>query len=306
VGAGRERAERLLATAGGAIARAAAGVDEPMRISWYDALDAARCAAEYRGRLVEDGTDWDGWSPRLAARSVARAALTGYLDAPAGAGGVHRRPDPLTLVREEIASARATPLRSVDEWLADADTTDHERRATAARATRWLSALLRMLGWPLPARTSFDDGPRWKAGPVTVVASIDATAGRVTGAGEHEGLVLVPSSGRGITALRDRACVEAAAMALGRGIAPAAVIMLCADTGDRLHTAAGDDALAHGVDLLSGAVRERAAARHRGYDEADTNPGPHCRLCARGDRCAPGQAWLSEPGRRQRGLPVLR
>jgi hypothetical protein len=304
-GAGRERAERLLALAAGAVERATGGLDEPMRVSWYDALDADRCPAEYRGRLAELGGDWEGWSPVIAARSVARAALLTYLESPPPPGGVHRRPDPLTIVRDQIAMARTNPVRSVDEWLADATTTDHERRATAARATRWLTALLRMIGWPLPPRTSLDDGPRWRAGSVTVVASLDATSGRVTAAGEHEGLVLVTSSGRGVAALRDRACVEAAAMTLGRGIAPAAVVVLTADAGDRICVAASDDALARGLDLIVAAVRERVTARSVGYDEADTRPGQHCRTCARADRCPPGQAWLAGPGRRRKGLPVL-
>jgi hypothetical protein len=301
---GRALAEWALPLARGAIERAAAGLDQPVRIAWYDALDADRCPAAHRERVVVDGS-WSGWTPRRAARSLARDSLRAHMDAPLATGGVLPRPDPLEVVRARVADARRSPVRSLDDWLADEATTDDDRRLSAALATAWLSGLLRAAGWPLPSRTSFDDVRRWKLDHVTVAASVDAIHGKVTAVGDHEGWVLALSSGRGAAFLRDRACVEAAAMTLGSGIAPANVVVLRADAGDRLVVRVDQATLTRGIELIAACVREQRVAQQRGYDESDATPGPHCAVCVLLEQCAPGRTWSQGPGRGRAGLPVL-
>jgi hypothetical protein len=296
---GRELAEWLVPLARGSFERAATGLPQKVRVGWYDAIDASRCPAGYREGVAEGGT-WQGWAPHLAARSIGRAALTAYVES-----GATELPQPLDLVRAHVRQVRHAPARNVDDWLADPQLPDAERRLAGSLATRWLSSFLRMTGWPLPARLSLDDVRPFRHDLVTAAASIDATAGKVTVDGTHELWVLITSSGRGVSVLRDRACVDAAAATLGRGIAPAAFVLLCADTGERLRLPIERDELARGVELLTIAVRELRGAATRGWDESDAIPGEHCPTCHVLGRCPPGERHLDAPGRRRGGLPVL-
>jgi hypothetical protein len=301
---GRELAAWLLPLGRGAVERAAEGLAQPTRVSHRDALSAATCPAAHRERLVADGP-WTGWTPRLAARSVARRALRAHIDADRAPSTGVSQPDPLALVRDAIRAARTAPLRAVEEWLADDATSDDERRITAALATQWLSSFLRMAGWPLPPHTNLDDVRPWTHADVTVAPGTDAVVGRVTATGGHEGWALVGSSGRGPAVLHDRACVDAVALTASRGIAPARVVVLCADAGQRVEVDVDPDALRRGVDLIAGAVRQRVLAQARGYDESDATPGAHCRFCELVATCGPAAAWLAGPGRGQGGLPVI-
>lgn len=296
---GRELAEWLVPLARGAFERAGAGLPQDVRVGWYDAIDASRCAAGFREGVAAGGT-WQGWSPPLAARSIGRAALAGHL-----ANGDAACPEPLELVRAHVRQVRRTPTRSVEEWLADPHLTEAELRLAGAFATRWVSSFLRMAGWPLPPRCSLEEVRPFRAPPVTAAASIDATVGKVTVEGTHDLWVLITSSGRGMSMLHDRACIDTAAATLGRGIAPAALVLLCADTGERIRVPADRDTLARGVELLAAAVRELRVATDRGYDESDATPGAHCSTCDVRAVCAPGTQWLEAPGRRRGGLPVL-
>jgi hypothetical protein len=299
---GRELATWAIPLARGTLERASSGLVQPIEVRAHDALAAADCAARHREQLAT-GQGWPGWSAPLAARRVALEALRDHLDEP-GPGGAIARPNPLAAVRGRIAAARASQATNMDEWLAEA-ASDDERRQVAARASRWLSALLRMTGWPLPPRTNLDAACRWHHEQVTVVGSLDASSGVITARGTHEGWIVRESSGAGPRALRDRACVEALAATLARGIAPARVDVLCADAGDRFAVDVDHDAIRRGVELVGAAVRQAVIAQSRGYDESDATPGPHCRFCDLASSCPPGTAWAAGPGRAQGGLPVL-
>jgi hypothetical protein len=180
----------------------------------------------------------------------------------------------------------------------------------AAAAGRWLAGFLRVLGWPLPdgfgLLNSGHGTVTWRAPglpAVSVGAGADARLGRVSGAGEFTLVVHRPSAGDDAS-LHRRACFEAAAGALVRGIAPRAVLLTAGDTGERLRVDVDPTVLAAGGELIVDVVRQRIAAAHRGFDPVDATPSGQCRHCDSAAGCEAGQVWLAGPGRSRGGLPV--
>ena len=324
-------ADRLRGSVAGRIAELVAGAARPvgdLYVGWHAAWDAATCPARYRGQGPE-GWTFPGWSAPLAAASVGRAALAHHLDQADRSGLPPVLPDPLPAIRHWMRALRAPvapgrggggpPLErsAVGDWVADAweagDTAT--LTAVAATAARWLAGFVRVIGWPLPPKLGLlkasgpppTPGTSWrpaKGSPVKVDMGADARLGRVTGAGRFGLLVHRVATGDDAS-LRDRTAFEAAAGALVIGVAPAEVLVTAGDTGDRARVAVDDDLLARGGDLITAAVRERAAAIDRGFDPADASPSAACRRCEHLATCPPGQAWIAGPGRWRGGLPVL-
>jgi hypothetical protein len=329
-GGGRDAvsaADRLRARVAAEVAAELAGAPATpgrIHVGWVAALDAAGCPARYRGQ-GEEGWGFPGWSPATAAAAIGRAALDRHLAGHEAAG----RPDltpagappppPLEAVR---AWMRAAPggADGVAGWVTErrADGDAAALAVAAAGAARWLAGFVRVLGWPLPrdlallnvARDGQPAAPsRWRppgSPSVTVAEGADARLGRVTGAGRYALVVHRPSGGDdgGVLA---RATVEAAAAALARGIAPAAVVVTAGDTGERVWLDVDEEVLAAGGRMVVEVVRQRVRALDLGFAQEDATPSARCRWCERAGagECAPGLAWLDGPGRSRGGLPVV-
>ena len=296
----------------------------PVFVGWVAATDAASCPARYRAQ-GEDGWGFPGWSPATAAGAIARAALDRHLDEAGGAalraaGGPMPLPDPVEAVRDWMRSA-AADARGVTGWVGErrSEGDGATLAAAAASAGRWLAGFVRVLGWPLPDRTTLlnvsrDDGggaAKWwprKGSAVSVGSGADARIGRVTGTGEHVLVVHRPSAGDDRD-LHRRAAVEAAAGALAHRVAPAAVLLTAGDMGERSRVIVDEDLLQAGGAMIAEVVRQRVVAVDRAYDVADATPSPMCRWCDLRQECPPGTAWLSGDGhgggRWRGGLPVL-
>jgi hypothetical protein len=323
-------ADRLRARVAAEVATELAGAPATpgrIHVGWVAALDAAGCPARYRGQ-GEEGWGFPGWSPATAAAAIGRAALDRHLAGhePAGrpdlapaAAPPPPPPPPLEAVR---AWMRAAPAGAdgVAGWVAERRT-DGDAAAlavAAAGAARWLAGFVRVLGWPLPrdlallnvAREEQPAAPaRWRppgSPSVTVAEGADARLGRVTGAGRYALVVHRPSGGDD-GGLLARATVEAAAAALARGIAPAAVVVSAGDTGERVRLEVDEEVLAAGGRMVVEVVRQRVRALDVGFAPEDATPSARCRWCERAEAgdCAPGLAWLDGPGRRRGGLPVV-
>jgi hypothetical protein len=140
--------------------------------------------------------------------------------------------------------------------------------------------------------------------PVTVASKPDAVAGTVAPSGQFDLVFHRPTTGDEV-ALSDRAAFEAAAGALAIGIVPASVVLTTADTGERLRFPVVDALLQRGADQAVDVVRQRLQASAAPEDWADAAPGSACRHCPAQDDCPPAQAWLTRPGRRHNGLPLI-
>ena len=139
----------------GAVERAAEGIAQPIEIRGARRARLRPCARPATAKQLVTDQGWPGWSPPLAARRLALESLRAQLDEP-GPGGVVRPARTRSPRSGHGSPARSTHrFGSLDEWLAD-DASADERRQAAARATRWLSAFLRMTSWPLPPRTNLD------------------------------------------------------------------------------------------------------------------------------------------------------
>ena len=297
---------------GGGGRDAVGGGSGRVHVSWVGALDVAACPARFRGQ-GEAGWGFPGWAPATAAGAVARAALQVYLDtAGRPGGGPPGLPAPLEIVRAWIRDARDLAGDGVAGWIAERrDARDAAAlAATAAGAGRWLAGFLRVLGWPLPdgfgLLNSGHGTVTWRAPglpAVSVGAGADARLGRVSGAGQFTLVVHRPSAGDD-AGLHRRACFEAAAGALVRGIAPRSVLLTAGDTGERLRVDVDAGVLAAGAELIVDVVRHRVAAAHRGFDPVDATPSGQCRHCDSAPGCETGQVWLAGPGRSRGGLPV--
>lgn len=287
-------------------------------VGWVAAVDVAGCPARYRASGAE-GWGFPGWSPALAAGSVARAALVRHLDRTSSPIAGPTLPEPLEAVRDWLREAQRSPASPVAEWIAELGK-DGDRAgvaATAANATRWLAGFVRVMGWPLPERLGVvvdnPEGPhgrgwskRWrptKGSPICVGSSPDATLGKVAPSGRFDLVVHRPSTPAD-GALRDRAAFEAAAGSLACGIVPASVVVTTADTAEHARFPVTPALLARGVELIVEVVRQRQVAADEAQPD-DATPSPACRHCPWLDECAPGQAWLAGPGRWRAGLPVL-
>jgi hypothetical protein len=140
---------------------------------------------------------------------------------------------------------------------------------------------------------------------VSVASGADARLGRITGAGRFALVVHRPASGPD-GSIRDRAAFEAAAGALGWGIAPEAVLVTAGDSGERVRVPVDGDLLAAGGRMVAEVVRQRVRALDVGHDPADATPSAACRWCDQLDACPPGREWLAGPGRWRGGLPRVR
>lgn len=303
----RELADRLTIAAG----TASAPPDE-VHVGWFAALDVTGCPARYRSR-GEAGWSFPGWSPALAAGAIARAALDRHITAQGTqrSGADVPAPVPLPTVRAWMRAVRGAPDSAVGEWVADrvADGDSATLAAAAAAAARWLAGFLRVVGWPLPPHFALAVGRpvRWRPGrssPVTVASGADGRLGRVTGGGRFAVVVHRVVTGDDNSA-RDRAGFEAAAAALGIGIAPGEVILSAGDTGERLRFGVDDRLLARGADLIDLVVSERARAVDEVDPDSGATPSPGCAWCERLDECGPGRSWRSTAGRWHGGLPVV-
>ena len=287
-------------------------------VGWVAAVDAAGCPVRYRASGA-DGWGFPGWSPAIAAGSVARAALVRHLDRTSSPMAGPTLPPPLEAVRDWLREAQRAPAGPVAEWIAERGQ-DGDRdvvAATAANATRWLAGFVRVMGWPLPERLGVvvdnPEGPhgrswtkRWrpsKGSPVCVGSSPDATLGKVAPSGEFDLVVHRPSTPAD-EALRDRAAFEATAGSLARGIVPASIVVATADTGEHARFPVTPALLERGAELIVGVVRHRLIAADAAEPD-DATPSLACRYCAHLDDCGAGQTWLAGPGRWRAGLPVL-
>jgi hypothetical protein len=169
-----------------------------------------------------------------------------------------------------------------------------------------------VFGWPLPPDLGLLNLPvasarTWRppgVDDVSVGSGADARLGRITGAGRFALVVHRPSGGHD-GGLRDRAAFEAAAGALGWGIAPETVVVTAGDSGERVRVPVDGDLLAAGGRMVAEVVRQRVRALDVGHDPDDATPSPACRWCDHLDDCPPGQMWLAGPGRWRGGLPRL-
>lgn len=283
-------------------------------VNWVAALDAATCPARYRAQ-GEHGWAFPGWSAATAGATIGRAALDLHLDAAGTDAGPP--PHPLEAVRRWMRSAATPGAGGAAGWVGDlrAEGDGATLAAAAAAASRWLAGFVRVLGWPLPdglallnvARGDLSPAARWwprKGSPVSVASGADARIGKVKGTGDHVLVVHRSSAGDDHDVVR-RAAVEAAAGALVQRVAPAAVLVTAADTGERSRIEVDEPLLTAGGEMLVDVVRQRVTAVDRGFDPADATPSSQCRWCDLRDGCPPGTAWLAGAGRWRGGLPVL-
>jgi hypothetical protein len=287
-------------------------------VGWVPAVDVAGCPRRYR-ESGADGWGFPGWSPAIAAGSVARAALVRHLDRTTTPIAGPTLPPPLEAVRDWLREAQRAPHGPVAEWIAELGQ-DGDRAtvaATAANATRWLAGFVRVMGWPLPERLGVvvdsPEGPhgrswtkRWrpaKGSPVCVGSSPDATLGKVAPSGRFALIVHRPSTPTD-GALRDRAAFEATAGSLTRGIVPASIVVTTADTGEHARFPVTPALVERGTELIVEVVRQRLVAADAAEPD-DATPSPACRYCPYVDDCGPGRSWLAGPGRWRAGLPVL-
>lgn len=313
-------ADRLRATVTEALADTLDAAPVPLGdvyVGWVAAAEAAACPPRYRA-AGEGGWGFPGWTPGSAAAAVGRAALDRQLHLPGAPPGPPALPAPLEVVRAWMREAAAAGAAGVAGWVGDvrADRDAATLAATAAGATRWLAGFVRVLGWPLPdglalLNVARDDGPsgapRWwpaKGSAVTVACGADARLGRITGSGDFALVVHRPSSSDDEEVHR-RATFEAAAGALALRVAPDAVVVTGGDTGERARVPVDEALLEAGGEMVVEVVRQRVAATTTGFDTADARPSTRCRRCDEVERCPPGRAWLSGPGRWRGGLPVL-
>lgn len=322
----REQVEREVSQA----LEPAPSAPKDLYISQVAAGDVAGCPARYRA-LGEEGWGFPGWSPPLAAGSVARTALAHHL-------WLHSPPpqsdqpgpvpllDPVRCVRAWMKDTfQARSQSPVGDWLKavreEAGGTAI-LAATTARSSRWLGGFLRLWGWPLPSsmRLLSDDASnptalRWQkrsrlggsARGVTVAGSPDALLGSVASDAGY-GLVIHRSGSPSQDGLLGRAAFEVTAASLSAGEAPAAVRFSLGDTGQQLNVPVDDDLLARGVGLIVAVVQQRVAAmaplERSNANWIDAAPSPGCRHCPFATDCEPGQRWLAGPGRWQGGLPA--
>ncbi|HEX6420993.1 MAG TPA: hypothetical protein VFZ77_20995 [Acidimicrobiales bacterium] len=309
-------ADRLHARLAGEIDGALAAASHPpgaIHVTWAAALDAAACAARYRG-LGEAGWGFPGWEPATAGAAIGRAALDHHLAA-AGDTAV-ALPSPVEAVRKWIRDAATAGAPGVAGWVGDLRAGGERATlaAAAAAGARWLSGFVRVLGWPLPPGTALlgvtregMPGAKWwprQASPVSVGSGADARIGRVTGAGDHV-LVVHRVAAPDDPDLLRRAAVEAAAGALVHRVAPDSILVTAGDTGERAPVAVDEALLDTGGDLLAAVVRQRVIAVDVGFDPADATPSGLCRRCPHAPDCRPGRGWLAGPGRWRGGLPAL-
>ncbi len=322
-------ADRLRSAVTERMADAFAGSAAPVSdvyVGWGAALEAATCAARFRGR-GEQGWRFPGWSAPLAAGACGRAALAHHIAQADLAGRPATLPMPLYAIGAwmralrrppETGTGRAPPIErsSVGDWICETwdDGDSATLAAVAATAGRWLAGFVRMLGWPPPAQLTLlnapgpaaGPSPKWrpdKAPPVTVACGSDARLGRVTGGGGFALVVHRVTTGDDGT-LRDRAAFEATAGALAIGVVPASVLVTAGDTGERVTIPVDHRLLALGADRIVGVVAQRAIAVDRGFDPAGATPSPACRHCDHSADCPPGQVWMAAAGRWHGGLPV--
>jgi hypothetical protein len=322
-------ADRLRSAVTERMADAFAGTAAPVSdvyVGWGAALEAATCAARFRG-LGEQGWRFPGWSAPLAAGACGRAALAHHIAQADLAGRPATLPVPLDAIgawmralrrRPQTGTGRTPPIErsSVSDWICETwdDGDSATLAAVAATAGRWLAGFVRMLGWPLPAQLTLlnapgpaaGPSPKWRpneAPPVTVACGSDARLGRVTGAGGFALVVHRVKTGDDGT-LRDRAAFEATAGALAIGVVPASVLVTAGDTGERVTIPVDHRLLALGADRIVGVVAQRAIAVDRGFDPVDATPSPACRHCDHSADCPPGQAWMAAAGRWHGGLPA--
>jgi hypothetical protein len=322
-GAAVSAADRLRAEVADAVAAELAGASGPpgrIHVGWVAALDAHGCPARFRAS-GEGGWGFPGWSAALAAGTVGRTALDAYLTE-FDARGDRRSPplpEPLEVVRRWVRAAPGGsgdgPGAGVGGWVAELRTAGDagELAALAAGASRWLAGFVRVFGWPLPPDLGLLNlvaagGARtWRppgADDVSVGSGADARLGRITGAGRFALVVHRPAGGHD-GGIRDRAAFEAAAGALGWGIAPEAVVVTAGDSGERARVPVDGDLLAAGGRMVTEVVRQRVRALDVGHDPADAAPSPACRWCDHLAACPPGREWLAGPGRWRGGLPRL-
>jgi hypothetical protein len=316
-GAAVTAADRLRADVAGGVADAQAGAPGPtgrIHVGWVAALDASGCPARFRAS-GEAGWGFPGWSPALAAGAVGRAALDGYL-AELDVLGDRRSPplpEPLEVVRRWVRTASGGSGDGVGPWVGELRAAGDRGglAALAAGASRWLAGFVRVFGWPLPPDLgllnlpSAGGGRTWRppgVDDVSVGSGADARRGRITGAGRFALVVHRPAGGHD-GGVRDRAAFEAAAGALGWGIAPEAVLVTAGDSGERVRVPVDRDLLSAGGRMVVEVVRQRVRALDVGHDPADATPSPACRWCDRLDACPPGRDWLAGPGRWRGGLP---
>jgi len=316
-------ADRLRHRVAGGIAGAGVPAGD-VYVGWGAALEAATCPPRYRAQ-GEHGWAFPGWSPPLAAGACGRAALAHHIARADLAGRPPALPMPLDAIRgwmrslrtpHESAAGPPVERSSVGDWICETWEAGDSATlaAVAAVAGRWLAGFVRVLGWPLPAQLTLLNAPgpaavpapSWRpdrASPVTVACGADARLGRVTGAG---GFVLavhrVTTGDDG--ALRDRAAFEAAAGALGIGVAPASILVTAGDTGERVTAPVDQQLLALGAERIVAVVTQRAVAAQQGFDPTDATPSPACRHCDHVADCPPGQAWMRVAERWRGGLPV--
>ena len=322
-------ADRVRAGVGERIAAALTGVTVPVSdvyVGWAAALEAATCPARYRAH-GEHGWAFPGWSPPLAAGACARAAIAHHTAQADLAGRPATLPTPLDAIRAWMRALRTQgetgdrrmPIErsGVGDWICDIWEAGDSATlaAVAATAGRWLAGFVRVLGWPLPPQLTMLNAPgpaaatapSWrpdKASPVTVACGADARLGRVTGAGAFVLAVHRVTTGDD-AGLRDRAAFEAAAGALGIGVAPASILVTAGDTGERVTVPIDHELLAIGADRIVAVVTQRAIAAERGFDPTDATPSPACRHCDHLAGCPPGQAWMRVAERWRGGLPAL-